>query len=265
MMARPRPVLRLLIAALIAAPILAAAPAAAERLVASLSMHRVLITSNFTGAELVLFGTVERDAQTIARRGGYDLVATVSGPRQTMVTRRKERVFGIWVNTESRTFIEVPSYLATLATRPLEQVTNPEALRRLQLGLANTVLPQKIGIDIADTVQDDPFRSAFLRLKMDHQLYVEGPNAVTFLTPTLFRASIPLPAEVPVGAYDVDVKLFADGAMIARTNSAFEIVKVGFEQFIVTAASGYGLFYGIATAAMALMTGWLASVAFRKD
>ena len=28
----------------------------------SLSNHRVLITSNFTGADLVLFGTVERDA-----------------------------------------------------------------------------------------------------------------------------------------------------------------------------------------------------------
>ena len=54
---------------------------------------------------------------------------------------------------------------------------------------------------------------------------------VTFLTPTLFRTTIPLPAEVPIGNYDVDLKLFADGAMIARTTSAFEIVKVGFEQF----------------------------------
>lgn len=261
MMARARPA----VLALVSALLFAATPAAAERLVATLSMHRVLITSNFTGAELVLFGTVERDAASVGRRGGYDLVATVTGPRQTMVTRRKERVFGIWVNTESRTFIEVPSYLATLATRPLDAITNPDALRRLQLGLAHTVLPQRLGVDIADVVQDDPFRSAFLRLKMDHRLYVEGPNAVTFLTPTLFRASIPLPAEVPVGTYDVDVKLFADGALIARTNSAFEIIKVGFEQFVVTAAHDYGILYGLATAAMALMTGWLASVAFRKD
>jgi uncharacterized protein (TIGR02186 family) len=81
----------------------------------------------------------------------------------------------------------------------------------------------------------------------------------------LFRATIPLPAEVPVGNYDVDVKLFADGTMIARTNSAFEIVKVGFEQFVVTAAHDFGLLYGLATAAMALLTGFLASVAFRRD
>lgn len=242
-----------------------ASPARAERLVASLSMHRVLITSNFTGAELVLFGTVERDGVSIPRVGGYDIVASVVGPRQTAVTRRKERVFGLWVNTASRTFVEVPSYLAILANKPLASMTNAENLRRLQLGLAQTLLPQRIGPDVADVVQDDPFRAAFLRLKTAHRLYLEGPNAVTFLTPTLFRASIPLPAEAPVGNYEVDVKLFADGSMIGRTSSAFEITKVGFEQFVVTAARDYGFFYGLASAAMALMTGWLASVAFRRD
>lgn len=251
--------------ALLAALAVLPAPAQAERLVASLSMHRVLITSSFTGTELVLFGTVERDAAAAARVSGYDIIATVTGPRQTLVTRRKERVFGIWVNTDSRTFVDVPSYLAVLATRPFDAIANADTLRRQQLGLAHTLLPQRIGPDIADVVQDDPFRAAFLRLKTDRGLYVEGPNAVTFLTPTLFRASLPLPAGVPVGTYDVDVKLFAGGAMIARTNSAFEIIKVGFEQFIVTAAQNYGLLYGLATAAMALMTGWLASVAFRRD
>jgi uncharacterized protein (TIGR02186 family) len=251
--------------AVLAAASFAAEPAAAERVVASLSTHRVLVTSEFRGIELVLFGTVERDATGGTRRGNYDIVATVLGPRQTAVTRRKERVFGVWVNTRSRTFVDVPSYLATLSTRPVDAIANRETLRRLQLGLANTALPQGIGSDAADIARDDPFRAAFLRLKADRRLYVEGSNAVTFLTPTLFRASIPLPAEVPVGIYEVDVKLFVEGTMIARTNSAFEIVKVGFERFVVTAARDYGMLYGLATAAMALMTGWLASVAFRRD
>ena len=88
---------------------------------------------------------------------------------------------------------------------------------------------------------------------------------MTFLTPTLFRAAIPLPAEAPTGNYDVDVKLFADGALLTRANSAFEIVKVGFEQFVANAARDHGLLYGLATAMMALLTGWFASVVFRRD
>jgi uncharacterized protein (TIGR02186 family) len=82
-------------AALGAALLLAATPACAERLISALSTSRVLIASNFTGADVVLFGSVERDAQTVARRGGYDIVVTVTGPRENVVTFRKQRVAAI--------------------------------------------------------------------------------------------------------------------------------------------------------------------------
>ena len=63
-------------------------PAAAERLVVSLSNHRVMVTSNFTGEELVLFGGIEQDGASRTRPGGYDIIVTVTGPRQTVVTKR---------------------------------------------------------------------------------------------------------------------------------------------------------------------------------
>ncbi len=240
-------------------------PAAAERLVVSLSNHRVAITSNFTGEDLVLFGTVEPDRPGAALRPSYDLVVTVTGPRQAVRTRRKERVFGIWVNLDSREFVRVPSYLGVLSNRPVAEITNAETLRRLQIGLGNFLLPQRIGPDIADTVRDDPYRVAFVKLEGEHGLYRESPIAVTFLTPTVFRAAIPLPADAPIGNYAIDVKLFADGAVAASTNSALEVTKAGFEQYVADAARDYGLLYGLATTLMALLTGWLASVIFRRD
>jgi uncharacterized protein (TIGR02186 family) len=257
--------MRILRAAVIVLAVAASAPAAAERIVSSVSTHQVLITSNFSGLDLVLFGTVERDATTPPRRGNYNLVVTVTGPKESIVTRRKERVLGIWVNRESRNFIDVPSYLAVLSNRPVEEIVDTETARRLQLGLRRTLLPQQIGPDLGDTPRDDPFRMAFLRLKAAKHLYVEQTAGVTFLTPTLFRATIPLPAEVPIGAYDVDLKLFVDGAQVARASSAFEIVKAGFEQFIATSAQSNAVLYGLATVSLALMTGWFASVVFRRD
>jgi uncharacterized protein (TIGR02186 family) len=255
---------RIGVAALAASTLLAgAAPAAAERLVASLTNHHVMITSNYTGVELVLFGSVERDTAA-ARTGPYDIVATVVGPREPLRTRRMQRVLGIWMNTAARTFVDPPSYLAVLANRPLEAITSADSRRRLQIGIADTPLPELINNDIGE-VSNDPFRAALVRLMRERGLYSEEANAVTFLTPTLFRASINLPAQVPVGSYTVDVKLFSDGNLIGHTDSAFEIVKVGFEQFVVEAARDHGLLYGIATALMALLTGWIASVAFRRD
>jgi len=255
---------RLRTALLAAACLAAAQPATAERLIASLTNHRVLITSNFAGEQLVLFGAVERDAASATRGGPYDIVATITGPRESLRVRRKSRVLGIWVNTASRTFVDPPSYLAVLSSRPLDAITTADTQRRLQLGITNFQLPEFVNNDIG-AVSEDPFRVALTRLMQGRDLYSEEPNAVTFLTPTLFRAAVPLPAQAPIGDYDVDVKLFADGAMVARSASAFEIVKVGFEQLVVDAAREHALLYGLATALMALVTGWFASVVFRRD
>jgi uncharacterized protein (TIGR02186 family) len=239
--------------------------ARAERLIVSVSNHRVTVTPNYSGEELVLFGSVEKDAATPAERTNYDLVVTVEGPRADMVTRRKERKFGIWINTDYRQFLQVPSYLALFANRPFDEITSPEIARRQQLGLNNVLLTQRVGADYADVVPNDAFRSAFIRLRTQRGLYREDPAAVTFLTPTLFRTGIPLPAEVPIGTYEVEIKLFANGALVTKTETAFEIVKVGFEQFVATTARQSGLIYGLVTAAMALMSGWAASIVFRKD
>lgn len=239
--------------------------AAAEKLVVSLSNHRVAVTSSFVGENLVLFGTVEPDRPRAALRNDYDIVVTVAGPRQTMRTRRKDRVLGIWVNVDSREFINVPSYLAVLSNRPVPEIADTENARRLQLGLNNFILTQRVGADFADTVRDDPFRVAFVKLETQHGLYRESATAVTFLTPTVFRVAIPMPANVPTGNYAIDVKLFAGGQMVARTNSALEVIKAGFEQYVADAARDYGLFYGILTSLMALLIGWFASVVFRRD
>ena len=241
------------------------APARAERLIVSVSNHRVTVTPNYSGEELVLFGSVEKDSTTPPSRNNYDLVVTVSGPRADMVTRRKERKFGIWINTDYREFLQVPTYLALFSNRPFDAIASPEVERRQQLGLNNVLLTQRVGTDYADVVPNDAFRSAFVRLREEHGLYREETSAVTFLTPTLFRTGIPLPAEVPIGTYNVEIKLFSEGALIARTETAFDIVKVGFEQFVATTARQDGLVYGMVTAFMALMTGWMASIVFRKD
>src|SRR5438067_3949387 len=177
---------------------LAVPQARAERLIVSVSNHRVTVTPNYAGEELVLFGSVEKDDRTPPGRGTYDLVVTVSGPRADMVTRRKERRFGIWVNNDYRQFLKVPTYLAIFSNRPFEAIAPPEVQRRQQIGLKNVLLTQRVGPDYADVVPDDAFRSAFVRLRSQHGLYREA-TSVTFLTPTLFRTGIPLPGEVPIG------------------------------------------------------------------
>jgi uncharacterized protein (TIGR02186 family) len=245
--------------------VVAAEAIGAERLVISLSDHRVMVTSSFSGEELVLFGAIERDGATPVRGGSYDIVVTVSGPRAPIVTRRKGRVLGIWVNVESKVADLAPAYLAVVSNKPLAEIADAETGRRLRLGFDNILLNQAEAKPGGEIRGDDPFRAALLRLKERAGLYWQLPSGVTFLTPLLFRASIPLPAEAPVGTYEVDVKLFQNGALVARASTALEVLKAGIEQFVVNAALNYGVLYGLATVLMALFTGWVASVVFRRD
>jgi uncharacterized protein (TIGR02186 family) len=241
------------------------APATAEKLVTSVSSHRVLISSNFTGADIVLFGAIDDDDKPANREGGYDIVVTVRGPTQTFIARRKDRALGIWVNVESRQFIDVPSYLAVMTSRPPNELGPPDFLRRNRIGVANHTLQQRIGADYGDVVPKDPFRVAFLRVKRDEGLFYEEPTGVTFMTPTLFRATVPLPGIAPTGVYEVETLLLSAGNVIARESTAIEVVKTGFEELFAGTARDHGFIYGLATALLALGTGLLANFMFRRD
>lgn len=251
--------------ALLLGALLVAAPLAAERLVTSVSSHRVLITSNFTGTEIVLFGAIEEDDPPVKRASPYDVVVTVRGPSQTFITRRRERILGIWVNAESRQFIEVPSYIAVMTSRPASELAPPDILRRNRIGLVNHTLQQRIGADFGDVVPQDPFRTAFLRVMTNSGVFYEAPQGVTFLTPTLFRATVPIPGIAPTGNYEVETLLLSGGEVIAREATAIEVVKTGFEEVFARAARDHGFLYGLATAFLALATGFLANFMFRRD
>jgi uncharacterized protein (TIGR02186 family) len=241
----------------------AASPAAAQTLVTSLSNHRVLIGSNYTGAQIGLFGTIEREGRTFARAEPYDIVVTVSGPRRHLVLREKERQTFLWLNSEQRRFIDAPAFMAVLTTRPLMEMGSEEDARRLRIGLRNQLSPPGLAMSFDTT--EGRFTEALLRIKTSEQLYSQIERGVTYLTPGVFRASIVLPATAPTGSYDVNVELFSGGVPLARQQTNFEVVQIGFEQDVAQLARGWPLTYGLATALLALFFGWLATMIFRRD
>ena len=238
-------------------------PARAEGLITSLSTHRVLIGSNYTGAQIAVFGSVEPEGRRVARADPFDIVVTVTGPKLHLLVREKERIGLFWLNKEQRRFWEAPSFLATLTTRPFSEMGTDDDSRRLQWGLKNKVIATGTGLAI------DPgetrFADALIRLKGAGQLYQEVERGVTFLNPTMYRASVILPATAPTGNYDVVVELLSGTVQLARQQTSFEVVQIGFEQQVAWFARTWSLAYGLLAALTAMMFGWLATVIFRRD
>jgi uncharacterized protein (TIGR02186 family) len=262
--------------------LLAAAPVRAESLIVTLSERTVDITSNFTGSTITVFGAVRRDAATVPRASDYDVVVTVTGPQSDRVTRLKERVLGVWVNTRARTFEDVPSAYTVLSNRPVSEIAHSSLLRRFQIGIEQ-VLPHQDDDSVSndndregeldsqveapepDGIDQRVFERAFLRLQSQARVYQEDPNAVAVIDNTLFRARATFPADVPLGLFDVNVYLFSGGVLLAEERVGILVRKTGFEQFIFRMSQRDQLMYGGLAVVLALFTGWLGSVVFRRS
>jgi uncharacterized protein (TIGR02186 family) len=243
------------------AALMCAGSAGAEQLTIALSTSEVKISSNFTGTNITVFGVIQRDAATVSRTTGYQVVTLMLGPPETVVARRKDRILGIWINSASATFLQAPSFYAMNASAPIEQISSEATLRRLGLGFANVTFINE-GAQFSPGVRE--FREAFLRLKQQNGLFYEE-GGIDFFGDSVFRATVRIPANVPVGRYTVLVYLFADNALLARADDRIDISKTGFEQFMFAFAGSQSLLYGVVCVALAVLIGWLGGVIFRRD
>jgi uncharacterized protein (TIGR02186 family) len=221
----------------------------------------VFIRSNFSGADIVVFGGILQEGP-LATHGRYDIVMTIRGPSGPLSVREKEWRAGIWINADRRRFRDVPSFLALASTRPIGEIASAQTIRRYGLSLDDAMDPGKAGI--AD-LEERRFREALIRLKAGAGLFVEQPKGVIFLSDTLFRATVPLPANVPIGIYQVETRLLIDGEVATGQRASLEVVKSGFENQVAQWATRQAGLYGVVTCLMALGLGWLATVVFRRD
>ena len=59
--------------------------------------------------------------------------------------------------------------------------------------------------------------------------------------------------------------LFKNNEYVMERQLALRVVKTGAEQFIFELAHKHAFLYGVIAVALAMFTGWLASVMFRRD
>lgn len=238
----------------------------AERVESDLSARNIAIQSNFTGERIVIFGTIENSKQTKVDPHRYDVVVVVRGPRDTIVARRKTRVAGIWINADSQTFASAPGFYAVLSRRELSEVANPALLNAHGLGFESIGF-RPLGPNVASRAAEGlgEFEEAVVRIKQRQGLYRYDPEGVVFVGQNLFRATVDLPANVPVGDYATDVYLLHEGELLSHNRSRLTIRKQGFERFVYSAAFEYPRLYGIFAVIIAILAGLLASALTRRD
>ena len=247
---------RLLVAGLVAAGLLtASAPVRARTVVADLSHHLVAIDTAFSGADVVLFGTIDEPG---------DVAVVARGPVRALRVRRKDRVAGIWINTEQVPFADAPVYYALATSRPLTEIAPLQVRARIGLGLDVLSLggarPQEMPDDVFAS-----FRQGLIRNQQAAGLYPDAVGQVVFLGQRLFRTTLSFPANVPPGDYLVEAFHLRDGQVLGAQSSVLDIGKVGFEATLFDFSRHRAAAYGGVALLIAVVSGWLAGVIFRND
>jgi uncharacterized protein (TIGR02186 family) len=229
-------------------------------LVPDISARQVQIRYSFTGAQLLLFGA-------IVYPGGRppsspaDIVVVLRGPVQPILVREKQKIAGIWMNADLNRFRSAPSFYAVASSRPVSELVDERTAAIYEMGLQNLQLSPGGG---ALPDKERRFEAGLLDLRRRQGLYSESPHGVEISDRVLYRATITIPSQVPVGTYTAETFLVDRGKVLAAATRDIQINKSGFERFVALAASRHDFLYGLVSVALSLGLGWAAAAAFRR-
>lgn len=245
--------------ALLAMIVLSGAPAFAQDEVNVVFVNSdpvVAVHSNFRGQTVTLFGNIEPGEG--APKGPYSVVVLVQGPSSDWIVREKERQGGLVLNSASAHYAQTPSYYAILSSSPLAQIVSPELIDTQRLSFAGLAALARQG--------DDPsnFDPEFVRLMRSAGNFIEGERSVAMHSATTFSARVPVASNAVNGPYLARALIFADGKVIGETTTRFTVRTQGFERYVANLAKSNPVLYGLATILLALGTGWLGGVLFKR-
>ncbi|ODT77668.1 MAG: hypothetical protein ABS76_26385 [Pelagibacterium sp. SCN 64-44] len=237
-------------------------PAMAARLISQVSTDTVEITSSFAGEKLTFFGTIVPDTGSDEEvvEGTFHVVVVVLGPTQNRVARQMSNVLGVWLNTDQVEFEKFPSYFHVLSSAKLSDISDITTLT------TNFITPEShtlaaLGSDIGKNIR---FGRELIRLMTKEGLFGVQENAVNFMSDNFYSARLTLPSNAPPGPYIAMTYVFQNGELIARKSEGFGVRKIGFERFLALSSVQQPLLYGLVCVVLALFTGWLGGVLFRR-
>ncbi len=233
------------------------AAVSSEEVVLGLSQDEVAITTNFNGSEIFIFGAVKRESPI--PDGELGVIVTIAGPSVPVTVRRKERRFGIWVNTDGVEIEAAPSYYAVATSAAFDEVLSIRENLRHKVSVPSMI--QSIGTPTS-VIDASAYVNALIRIREGSGNFQLLEGQVVVDSETLFRTRIELPAALTEGAYQTRIYLTREGEVISEYETSIDVHKVGLERWLYNLSREQPVIYGLMSLAIAIFAGWGASAAF---
>ena len=269
----------LIVVALLAA---ASPPCLAQGTPVQVSPTKVAVDASFSGADVAMAGTAPADAQAI--------VKVTAAPRDVRLSK-KDRVMGLfWMTTERAVVENMPAFLALYTSQPLDTLLSEE--EQIRLGVdADCVGLMNLAKAVADSANRAPVPTdqAQMYIESLRNIYIRNakyvpclschraepggaahgpaatpPGGVLRLTQGNWDLSLHLPADAPLGDYQVTAYYVKDGRVVATQTGSFQVAKAGLVATLGTLATENPPLYGALSLGVVILVGMGVGIIFPR-
>ncbi len=214
-----------------------------------LAEDHVDITTGFDGVYLTLFGVQDEPG---------DIAITITGPERKTIVRKKERVFGLWMNRSVMTFEDVPVYYGFSVSRDIDKMASSEILKEHGIGLEAQRFELEKSLEDAAALQS--FQEALVRNKQVQNLFPLKAGKIKFIDEHFFRSRFYIPSNASVGRYTIKTFLLQNGEVKDIKVTNVKVAQVGTSAAIFNFAHNWSFAYALLCVLFAAGAGWLSSV-----
>ena len=219
-----------------------------------LSENKIKINTDFTGKEIIIFGILDDNKETIL---------TIKGPLKNSKIQKKERRFGFWFNTKHITYENIPSSFFIAASSKIDNILPISTLIKEELSF-DYVLENKISNrNFISNDSQNIWKKNFVRLKKNKNLFKE--YEIKNINDKLFQTRVFFPPNSIPGQYIVSVYQINNNIITERDDKMIIIEKSGIGSKIYNFAHNHSAAYGLFTIIFAILSGLLAATLFRRS
>ena len=219
-----------------------------------ISENNIKIETNFIGKEVIIFGILNDDQETIM---------TIKGPEKKALIQKKERILGFWFNTKKITYNQIPSIFFIASSNEIEDILPTSTIIKEELSFDYLLENKTSQRNFISDISLDTWKSNFVRIKKNKNLFKE--YEIENIDNKLFQTRIFFPAKSIPGEYKVNVYQIKDNLIINNKEKVITLKKSGIGNQIYNFAHKNAAAYGLFAIIFAVLSGFLAATLFRRS
>jgi uncharacterized protein (TIGR02186 family) len=219
-----------------------------------ISENNIKIETNFIGKEVIIFGILNDDQETIM---------TIKGPEKNALIQKKERILGFWFNTKKITYNQIPSIFFIASSNEIEDILPTSTIIKEELSFDYLLENKTSQRNFISDISLDTWKSNFVRIKKNKNLFKE--YEIENIDNKLFQTRIFFPAKSIPGEYKVNVYQIKDNLILNNKEKVITLKKSGIGNQIYNFAHKNAAAYGLFAIIFAVLSGFLAATLFRRS